>query len=63
MHPLTMLAAALGWNYLRHRRNKSTICSVTRRHVSIKVMCVGWASLTAWFLPHWILPKMRGGAS
>ena len=31
MHPWIGLAATLAWNYSRHLRGKSTICSVSRR--------------------------------
>lgn len=61
MHPLTLLAAALGWNYARHKRNKSTICSVTRKHVPWPLFLIGWLLLTVWILPHWIRPKLCKG--
>lgn len=58
MHPLTVLCAALAWNYTRHKRNQSTICSVTRRWLPWPLFVAGWALLTAWLLPHWLRPKL-----
>lgn len=60
MHPLSLLAAALGWNYCRHKRGLSTICSSTRGRIPRPVFVLGWVTLTAWLLPHW-LHKNEGG--
>jgi hypothetical protein len=56
MHPLTMLAAALSWNWYRSQRDRSTICSLTRHHVGPVPFILGWAALTAWFIPHYVRP-------
>lgn len=43
--PWVGMAATLGWNYSRHRRHKSTLCSATRSvlppHVLIAALGVG----------------------
>lgn len=62
MHPLTLLVAAVGLNYARHKRGKSTICSTTRKAVPTPVAAVGMTWFLAWFLPHWWGPKLRGEA-
>lgn len=56
MHPLTLLVAALWWNYVRHRRGGSTMCSATRRRVKPVVFVLGWCVLTVWLLPHYVRP-------
>ncbi len=51
MNPWGPLAAALGWNYIRHRHKKPTICSTTRRLIPKRVACVllfcGFVTLVA----------------
>lgn len=54
----TALLSTLGLNYVRHRRGRSTLCSVTRRHVPVQtpegrlVVVVAWGALTGWLIPH-----------
>lgn len=51
MNPWGPFAAALGWNYIRHRRRKPTICSTTRRIVPKPLagllLFVGFVALAA----------------
>lgn len=56
MPPLLGLVASLVLNYIRHRRGATTICSTTRRAIGPKLFVMGWATLTAWLLPHYINP-------
>lgn len=56
MHPLTLLGASLGWNYVRHRRGRSTMCSVSRTQVGPVPFVLGWAALTTWLIPHYVRP-------
>jgi hypothetical protein len=52
------LMGTLGLNYARHRRGRSTLCSVTRRHVPVQrpegrlAVVVAWGVLTGWLIPH-----------
>lgn len=63
------LVGTLGLNYLRHRRGRSTLCSVTRAHLRVHraegtaVVIVGWTALTCWLLPHLVLPARRAAAA
>ncbi len=58
------LIGTLSLNYLRHRGGRSTLCSSTRTHLRVErtpgrlVVVVGWATLTAWLIPH-ILEQAR----
>lgn len=55
-----LLASALVTNYVSHKTGHGTICSTTRPIFRVntktgKVVAVAaWASLTAWFVPHFI---------
>jgi hypothetical protein len=51
------LLGALGWNYARHRRGKSTLCSSTRHVVPDLGFCAGWGVLTGWMIPHYCRRK------
>lgn len=46
------LTATLGWNYARHRRGRSTLCSSSRPVIPRPVFVFGWGVLTGWLLPH-----------
>jgi hypothetical protein len=59
-HPLTWLSAALGWNYIRSRLGWSTVCSTSRENVGPVAFTLGWAALTAWFIPHYVRPFFKG---
>lgn len=59
MPALLLLIASLVLNYLRHRRGKSTICSTTRPLVPAPLFVLGMAWFNAWFIPHWLMPKLR----
>ena len=50
--PWLGLLATLGWNYARHRRGRSTMCSVTRRALPFPAVALGWGVLTGWLLRH-----------
>lgn len=56
MHPLTLLAVSLWWNYARHKRGGSTMCSATRVHVGPILFTIAWALLTLWLVPHYTKP-------
>lgn len=58
MLPLVMLLASLVVNYIQHKRGKSTICSTTRPLIPIPVFLAGVGTFLAWFVPHWIRPKL-----
>lgn len=55
-HPLPALVGVLAWNYHRGTHNKSTICSASRTEVGPITFILGWATLTSWFLPHYVRP-------
>lgn len=59
MPPLLLMIASLVTNYIRHRTGKSTICSTCRKRLGPKAFVLGWAALTAWFLPHYCRPFKR----
>jgi hypothetical protein len=59
MPALFLLASALGLNYARHRRGRSTICSTCRRFIGPRTFLTGWAALTAWLAPHYCRPFAR----
>ena len=52
------MLSTLGLNYARHRGGRSTLCSVTRRHVPVETtegrlaVVVAWGVLTGWLIPH-----------
>ena len=52
------LLCTLGLNLARHRRGRSTLCSVTRQHVPVQkpggrlAVVVAWGVLTGWLIPH-----------
>ncbi|GAB7007806.1 hypothetical protein JCM18899A_52820 [Nocardioides sp. AN3] len=58
MIPWCALIATLSLNYARHRRGKSTLCSVTRRHVPVQTpegraaVILAWSVLSGWLIPH-----------
>lgn len=54
MHPLTLLGVALGWNYARHRRGLSTMCSCSRHVVGPVLFACLWGVLTGWLIPHYV---------
>jgi hypothetical protein len=35
---------------------RSTICSTCRKRLGPRLFTVGWAALTAWFIPHYCRP-------
>lgn len=50
MNPWVPLAGTLGWNYIRHKRGRPTICSTTRRALPSKpvacgLLVIGFAAL------------------
>lgn len=55
-----LLAAALVTNYASHRAGHGTICSTmrpvfrTNTRTGKVVAVAAWASLTAWFIPHFV---------
>ena len=55
-----LLASALVVNYLSHRAGHGTICSTmrpvfrTNTRAGKIIAVAAWASLTAWFLPHFV---------
>lgn len=59
MHPLALLGVTLGWNWCRHKRDLSTMCSFTRAHVPWWAIVLGWSALTAWLIPHLIRPFLE----
>lgn len=59
MPALLLLASALGLNYHRHRRGRSTICSTCRKHIGPRTFIVGWLALSTWLLPHYVRPFLR----
>lgn len=53
------LAATLGWNYSRHLRHKSTLCSATRRvmpnkWVAVPVLVIGFDALLTHYVNGYI---------
>lgn len=48
------LVATLGWNYMRHRQHKSTLCSAGRKHVPGWAMTLAWCFLSGWLVPHYV---------
>ena len=52
--PFAGLVALLGWNWSRHRRGKSTMCSNGRGFIPPAVFVCGWLALTVWILPHYL---------
>lgn len=58
-HPLTSLAFALGWNYVRHVRGLPTMCSTSRKYVGPVAAVVLWSALTGWLLPHYVRPFLK----
>jgi len=50
--PWLGLAGTLAWNYRRHRRGRSTLCSVTRGHLSPAAFIAGWGALTYVMVRH-----------
>jgi hypothetical protein len=69
MLPWAALLGTLGLNYARHRRGRSTLCSVTRRHVPVHepegrlVVVAAWAVLTGWLLPHLCAKRLEAPRS
>lgn len=59
MIPLAMLLGSLIANFVQHKRGKSTICSTTRRRIPATVFIGLWAGFNAWFIPHWLIPRLR----
>lgn len=57
--PALGLALVLIWNFIRHRRGKSTICSTTRPLIPAPVFVIGMTGFNVWFIPHWLAPKLR----
>jgi hypothetical protein len=53
-HPIHGLIGTLIWNYMRHLRGRSTICSTSRPWVGPIIFCVFWTVLSAWLLPHYM---------
>ena len=49
--PALGLAAVIGWNLDRHRRDKSTICCWVRL-LPPALFLAGWAGFNVWFVPH-----------
>ena len=56
MPGLVLLIAGLVTNFIRHRMGRTTICSTSRKVIGPRVFVLGWAALTAWFIPHYCLP-------
>lgn len=52
-HPIHGLLGALVWNYVRHVRGQSTICSSTRPWVGPVAFTFGWGVLTGWLWTHY----------
>lgn len=59
MPALIALVFAVALNIYRAKRGKSTICSTTRRHIPATVFLGLWAGFNAWFIPHWIVPRIK----
>jgi hypothetical protein len=57
MPALFLLVSALVTNYVRHRNQKSTICSTCRTRVGPRLFLAAWTALTAWMLPHYMNPS------
>lgn len=57
--PAVLLYALLGWNYSRHARGLSTICSSHRPYVGPRQFLIGWAGLTAYMTVHYCRPFAR----
>jgi hypothetical protein len=58
MIPLLVLAGSLVVNYIQHRRGKPTICSTSRRHLPAILFVAGWSVFNAWFVRHWLKPRL-----
>lgn len=52
MNPWVPLLGALAYNYHRHKHNKPTVCSTTRRLIPAPVALTGVAALFSWLAPH-----------
>jgi hypothetical protein len=61
--PALILYALLGWNYSRHRRGLSTICSSHRPYVGPRQFLLGWAGLSAYMVAHYCRPFARAVAT
>lgn len=48
------LAAALGIDYIQHKRNRPTLCSTARKFVPPLLFVVSWGALTGWLVEHYI---------
>lgn len=46
------LIGTLGWNYFRHRADKSTLCQ-SREDVPPGVMAAALLALIGWLIPHY----------
>lgn len=46
-------------NYVRHRTGRSTLCSSARTRVGPRAFVLGWVTLSAWLLPHYVRPLLR----
>lgn len=47
------LTFTLALNYVRHRKDKSTLCSAGRKVIPAGAFLFGWAALSAWLIPHY----------
>ena len=54
------LLGTLGWNYLRHRHGRSTLCSSGRKTIPAWAFCLGWGILTGWLIPHFCKGNRNG---
>lgn len=52
MPSMLLLLAALVTNYVRHRQNKSTICSTTRSTIPRPYAAAGLLAVFGWLFPH-----------
>jgi hypothetical protein len=57
--PALVLYLLLGWNYSRHRRGLSTICSSHRPFIGPRLFVIGWGGLTAFMIHHYCRPFRR----
>lgn len=52
MNPWVLLGGTLAYNYSRHLRGKSTICSTTRAKVPANRFLLLWKPFEAWLVWH-----------
>lgn len=48
------LLAALGVDWLQHKRHKPTLCSTARKYVPPLLFVAAWGVLTQWLVRHYV---------